>query len=131
MSTFERVGQWKLGHPVLAGLCNAFIWLGLGALALSVLLVASSSSEEGSAAYVYLIHGFALLVGGWSAGRRSGRKGWYYGGLTGLLYMLLVLMIGFLAMDAGLSWNKALYILLSFAAGGIGGMIGVNMKKNN
>lgn len=129
MSSFQRVGQWKLSHPILAGLCSAFVWLGLGALALSVLLVASSSSEEGASTYVYLIHGFALIVGGWSAGKRSGKKGWYYGGMTGLFYMILVLMIGFLAMDAGLDWNKALYMLLSFAAGGLGGVVGVNMKK--
>ncbi|MCG7410347.1 TIGR04086 family membrane protein [Paenibacillus sp. ACRRX] len=129
MNAIQKVSNWKM-NPIFAGICYGFVWLALGALTLSVLLAASSASEDNMKSYTYIIHGFALLVAGWTAGRRSGKKGWYYGGITGLLYLLIVLIIGFLAMDVSFNWNKLLYILLSFGVAALGGIAGVNTKKH-
>lgn len=102
----------------------------MGALALSVLLYSSSATEDKTLGYIYLVHIIALFIGGWTAGRRSGRKGWYYGGLTGFCYAMLVLVIGFLAMDAGITLQKLILVAAACACGALGGIFGVNMSRN-
>ncbi|MCE5171719.1 TIGR04086 family membrane protein [Paenibacillus profundus] len=129
MNAIQRVSHWKVSHPLLAGVVYAFVWMALGALALSVMLYSSSASEDDMISYTYIVHAIALFIGGWISGRRSGKKGWYYGGITGLCYSMLVLLIGFLAMDAGLSGTKLLLVLIAFCIGALGGIIGVNMSR--
>ncbi|WP_374019648.1 TIGR04086 family membrane protein [Paenibacillus thiaminolyticus] len=130
MNALQRVSQWKPNHPILAGIVNSFIWMAMGALALSVLLYSSSANEDKTLSYIYLVHIIALFIGGWTAGRRSGRRGWYYGGLTGFCYAMLVLIIGFLAMDAGISLQKLILVAAACACGALGGIFGVNMSRN-
>lgn len=130
MNALQRVSQWKPNHPILAGIVNSFIWMAMGALALSVLLYSSSANEDKTLGYIYLVHIIALFIGGWTAGRRSGRRGWYYGGLTGFCYAMLVLIIGFLAMDAGISLHKLILVAVAGACGALGGIFGVNMSPN-
>ncbi|MCM3289041.1 TIGR04086 family membrane protein [Paenibacillus sp. MER 180] len=131
MNAIQNVTRWKLGHPLVAGIVYAFVWMALGALALSVLLYSSSTSEDEMKGYIYIIHCIALFIGGWTSGRRSGKKGWYYGGMTGIFYVLLVMLIGFLAMDAGVSVQKLVQTVAAFAVSAIGGIIGVNMSKSS
>ncbi|CAH8708487.1 TIGR04086 family membrane protein [Paenibacillus thiaminolyticus] len=130
MNALQRVSQWKPNHPILAGIVNSFIWMAMGALALSVLLYSSSANEDKTLSYIYLVHIIALFIGGWTAGRRSGRRGWYYGGLTGFCYAMLVLIIGFLAMDAGISLQKLVLVVAACACSALGGIFGVNMSRN-
>lgn len=130
MNAIQNVTRWKLGHPLLAGIVYAFVWMALGALALSVLLYSSSASEDEMKGYIYIVHCIALFIGGWISGKRSGKKGWYYGGMTGIAYALLVILIGFLAMDAGVSLQKFVQTIAAFAVSAIGGIIGVNMSKS-
>ncbi|UHA74329.1 TIGR04086 family membrane protein [Paenibacillus sp. 481] len=131
MNTVQHVSKWKFGHPILAGVTYAFIWMALGALALSVLLFSNSTNEESLTKYTYIIHTFALLIGGWTAGRRSRYKGWYYGGLTGLLYALLIFIIGFLAMDSDFNGLRMILLIAAFGVSALGGIFGVNTKKPN
>lgn len=130
MNTVQRVTQGRWNHPVIAGVFYGFIWLAVEALALSVLLTASSTGEENVVRYTYLVHGIALFIAGFTSGKRSGKKGWYYGGLTGVIYMLLILLIAFLSLDVRLGVDKWLLLLPAFATAALGGIIGVNMKKS-
>ncbi|MCR8846001.1 TIGR04086 family membrane protein [Paenibacillus sp. SC116] len=131
MNAMQRFSSGKLSHPLLAGIGYAFLWLAIGALALSILLVATSTQEDNLTKYSYFVHGFALLIGGWTSGKRSGRKGWYYGGVTGILYALLVFVIGFLALD--MQWDAIKWIALAAAFGlsALGGIFGVNVSKDS
>jgi len=130
MNTVQRVSKGSLSHPLAAGVFYSFIWLALEALVLSVLITTGSVGEDNPVRYTYVVHGIALFIGGIIAGRRSGHKGWYHGGITGFIYMLLVLLIAFLAVDAKLSFDKWMLVIVAFAVGAIGGMIGVNLKKS-
>lgn len=131
MNTVQRVTQRPMNHPIVAGVCYGFIWLALEALALSVLLSAGSAGEDSLVKYTYIVHTIALIIGGFTAGKRSGKRGWYYGGITGALYMLIVLLIGFLAMNVTLGLDKWILLAASFVVSAIGGIIGVNMKRSN
>lgn len=119
----------RISSPVLSGLLYAFIWMALGAVALSALLLLGGIRENNLSAYTYIIHGFALFVGGFTAGRRSVRRGWYAGGLIGILYCLIVLLVSFLAYDSGLSFTVFVFFVAAFGVSAIGGIFGVNTRK--
>jgi len=115
--------------PVLSGLLWAAIWLGAGTLLLSILLTGSALEETELTPWTFGVHAFAAFCGGFVAARRAGRKGWYFGAVTGVLYMLCVLIISFLAVDAAWSLRVLAMALLTGAAGAVGGMLGVNLRK--
>ncbi|MGG4146989.1 TIGR04086 family membrane protein [Paenibacillus algorifonticola] len=119
----------QIASPILAGLLYAIIWLALGALLLSLLLHFGNMKESSLPAFATCIHGMSAFAGGLTSGKRSGMKGWYQGGLLGLLYGLTILLIGFLAADAGFSLHTALVLGITLLLGAFGGVIGVNLKK--
>ncbi|MFF2480523.1 TIGR04086 family membrane protein [Paenibacillus sp. NPDC058071] len=130
MNTVKPVPKSPLiGSPVLAGILFAILWLAAGALLLSLLLHLGNMRENNLPAYSMGVHGLSALAGGIVSGKRSGRKGWYFGGLLGFVYSLIILIIGFLAADAGLSLRSLTLLTVALFAGAVGGMIGVNLKK--
>jgi putative membrane protein (TIGR04086 family) len=126
VSPISRVMRFRVSSPVLSGLIWSSIWLALGALFLSVMLTGNSLRESELVPWVFGIHGFASLAGGFVSARRSGRKGWYFGAVNGLLYMLFVLLTSFLATDATWSLRVPAILGLTGLAGAFGGMLGVN-----
>ncbi|MFC7681304.1 TIGR04086 family membrane protein [Paenibacillus sp. GCM10028914] len=129
MEPIRRVFSLRINSPILSGLLYSFMWMFLGALALSLLLWASNLSEEDLFLYTFLIHGIAAAFGGIVSGKRAGNKGWYYGCLTGLLYGIMLIVIGFLALDSSLSFSDFTLIGTVLFGGAIGGMFGVNLRK--
>mgnify|MGYP001258209537 CR=1 FL=1 len=126
------IGKWsqaRVSSPLLSGLMFAFIWMIAGTIVTSLLLFATDMQESKLSAYSFIIHGIAVFFGGIVSGKRSGNKGWYHGGMLGVLYSLLVLIVGFLALDAGFSKATPMLVTLCFLLGALGGMLGVNMKK--
>lgn len=121
-----RVSGIRIASPLIAGLVWSFIWLGLGTLVLSVLLYSSSMPETKLLSWVFGVHGAASLAGGFTAAKRSGKRGWYIGASNGLLYALAVVLIGFLSQDIGFDSRMGLLGLVSALAGAFGGMLGVN-----
>ncbi|WP_232695958.1 TIGR04086 family membrane protein [Brevibacillus daliensis] len=114
---------------VMTGL---FLTLGLVLLGsiITALLLSFSDIQESSLPYFsYAINVISLLIGGYVTGRKSGVRGWYYGGLAGLGYFLLVLLIGFLGFDAPLELNTLLYTIFAFVIAAIGGVFGVNSSN--
>jgi putative membrane protein (TIGR04086 family) len=126
MSSFTRIFGLRTASPVASGLYWSGIWLAIGAIALSVLLMGSSLNESNMLPWVFGVHGCSSLAGGFVSAKRSGRRGWYFGMANGILYTLLLLIISFLATDA--TWTVAVLILLvvTSLAGAFGGMLGVN-----
>jgi len=131
MNPVPRVTRWNLNHPILAGIFYALIWMALGALTLSVILYLSPISENEMRTYTYVVHFIALFISGWTSGRISGKKGWYYGGIAGLGYALFLLLTGFLAMDAAFNLKKLVYTITAFTVGALGGIIGVNIRRTS
>ncbi|QJD81820.1 TIGR04086 family membrane protein [Cohnella herbarum] len=131
MSSFSRLLGLRNASPVASGLYWSGIWLAIGALVLSILLMGSSLSESNMLPWVFGVHGCSALAGGFVSAKRSGRKGWYFGMANGLMYSILLLIISFLATDS--SWTMAvpILILITCLAGAFGGMLGVNASSNS
>ncbi|CAH1204288.1 hypothetical protein PAECIP111893_02214 [Paenibacillus plantiphilus] len=119
----------QMTSPLLSGILYAAIWLSIGAFILSVLLRWGSMQETALPGYSLIIHGLAAVAGGFVAGKRSGQRGWYYGCLLGIIYGLLVLLIGFLANNSGITGRTLIMLGEALLGGGLGGMFGVNAKR--
>ncbi|CAM4191209.1 TIGR04086 family membrane protein [Paenibacillus typhae] len=130
MYLFRRLFSWRISSPVLSGLSRSFMWMLLGAIVLSLLLWGSGMKEQDLAMYTYIVHGIAAAFGGLTAGRRASSKGWYQGALTGVFYGVIVLLVGFLALDSSPAGIDGLWVLAAAAIGALGGIFGVNLQKN-
>ncbi|WP_421616848.1 TIGR04086 family membrane protein [Brevibacillus sp. TJ4] len=115
---------------VLTGLLYTLGLVLTGALLASLLLHFTSMRESSLPYFTYIINIIGLLAGGFITGRRSGERGWYYGGMTGLAYFLFILLVGFLGFDAPLRWDTLLFLLAAFVIAGIGGILGVNSSHS-
>lgn len=128
----EFVRRWfsfRISSPILSGLFYAFVWMMSGALLLSLLLWLTQMQEQDLSLYTYFVHAFAIIIGGFVAGKRSLTKGWYQGGLTGVLYGLIVLLIGFLALEASIGLTDILLLGAAFLLSAGGGIFGINTNK--
>ncbi|MGN7765319.1 TIGR04086 family membrane protein [Paenibacillus sp. 22594] len=130
MYFIRRLFSWRISSPVLSGLCRSFLWMLLGAIVLSLFLWGSGLEEQDLTMYTYIVHGIAAACGGLTAGRRSSSRGWYHGGITGAFYGILILLIGFLALDSAPAGIDCLWILGAAGIAAFGGMFGVNLHKS-
>ncbi|RPF55519.1 TIGR04086 family membrane protein [Aquisalibacillus elongatus] len=71
-----------------------------------------------------------LIVGGFYGGRKSEEKGWLTGIIVGVIYIIGIMIYQFLAQDAWMYESQALYFLIFIVAAIVGGMLGVNTRKN-
>lgn len=125
----KQASQVRIGSPMLTGLLYAFFAMAASALVASVIVTASDQGEAVLPIYAYIIHGISILIGSFASGRKSGSKGWYHGGLLGLVYSIIVLIIGFLSFDKGMDLSVLQFAAAAFAAGVLGGIFGVNTRK--
>lgn len=129
-STSESTPKGNFRSPLLIGLVVVWGVVLVGSLITAILLRFTTIGEESLPLSTYIINGIALIAGGWFSGRIAGNKGWMFGALTGLLYTLLVLIIGFLAFDAKMRIEPALFMGGACGIGAIGGILGVNTSSN-
>lgn len=129
MHFIRNLFGFRISQPTVSGLWYAFLWMMIGALILSLLLQGEMLDEPELALYTYLVHGIAVLFGGIVSGKRAKQRGWYQGGLTGLLYVVLLLLISFLALDTSLMLRDCILLAPGLVIGAFGGMIGVNLNR--
>jgi putative membrane protein (TIGR04086 family) len=117
------------GAPVLQGLVYAFA-VAFGAILLATMLMTWTSIPEAKLPVVtYIINLASVLTGSFVSARRTGVKGWYYGGLTGLFYSIAVTILGLMLVSASFTMHNVVQIVLMSAIGGLGGVIGVNLRS--
>ncbi|MBE3553938.1 MAG: TIGR04086 family membrane protein [Thermicanus sp.] len=115
--------------PVLRGLLYMIVILFVGSFMTALLLQYTPIPEERLPYFTYGIHLIGTLTGGFAAGRNAEGKGWIYGGITGLLYALLLSLVAFLAFDQGFTTRTLAMLLGAFASSAIGGIFGVNWNR--
>lgn len=129
MSSMNKTVQTQSFNSIFTGLLYSFISMGVITIIVSILLLVTSMKEDFLSVLIYFIHGISLMIGGYVTGKRIEQKGWYYGGITGIIYSLIVLLVGFLGFDSSMNLVTLAIIVLSFSSGALGGIIGVNSKK--
>lgn len=72
----------------------------------------------------------SIVMVGILGGKNSTEKGWLTGCITGLLYMLILYIIGSIVYkNPGISSNGIWMIIIGIISGALGSIIGINNKK--
>lgn len=117
--------------PVLYGLAWALFTAVIGTLTVSLWAHFHALSNGAITVAAYIIHCLAVLAGAVCASRASSERGWYYGGLTGFVYALLMVCIGLVVYNTFSVDSGGLFrILLMAVIGAFGGIIGVNTSTD-
>lgn len=114
---------------MIKGLLYAFISLTVLIITVSLILWMTNMNMRTLTVLIYFLHGICLLIGGFVAGKRIQNKGWYYGGMLGIIYGIIIILIGILGFQSTLNMATLSLFVLSFSSGALGGMIGVNVQR--
>ncbi|AZO95484.1 TIGR04086 family membrane protein [Halocella sp. SP3-1] len=75
---------------------------------------------------ILIITNFLIIILiGFFAARKVENNGWLHGGLSGLIYMLIMILIGIISIPVSI-WHVLLLSFIGLLVGSIGGIIGIN-----
>ncbi|MGN1033801.1 MAG: TIGR04086 family membrane protein [Intestinibacter sp.] len=115
---------------IFKGLGYAYIFTLVVVLIYNALLTFTKLSSDNTGLVLSIIMTFGAAFGGFYACKQIKEKGMIYGLLEGLLYIIFLIILIFLAKENFSFEISMLYsIILTTLAGGIGGIIGVNFKS--
>lgn len=78
-----------------------------------------------------LITLISLFVGGFIVGKKNSNKGWLAGLKLGSVFVIILLLFNYTLIRQNLKLISFPYYLSLMIASSIGGMIGINKKKND
>jgi putative membrane protein (TIGR04086 family) len=125
MSDMEHAPAQALARGVL----TMFIVVIAGAVMTSFLLIWTELQESSTYVIVYTVNSLALFIGGWQTSRKISHKGLLYGCYAGIIYILITALIGFLGFSFTFEPREMIFAVIAVLLSGIGGAIGVNLKK--
>lgn len=118
-----------LSSPILNGLILMLIIVLLGSVIVSLVFQFTSVSESKMPIFTYVVNAISLLIGGFVSGLKAKERGWFYGGMTGILYTVILLLIAFLAFDVSFTVKSLVTMISAFGTAAIGGIFGVNFSR--
>jgi putative membrane protein (TIGR04086 family) len=96
------------------------------------LILRFTSTREISLQYIVTAVSFiALFGGGFLSGGKRKEKGWLIGGVTGLIYSLIVFLSQYLSYDHLFSADQVIYHICYTLIAMMGGILGVNISTNS
>ncbi len=97
-------------------------------LLVAVVLFLTPMTERAVPYIVYITSTFSIVIGSAYAAKRIQSKGWLNGGLTGLAYVFILLILTrVFGLDLDVNLHLATKLLLAFVLGSIGGILGLNL----
>ena len=72
----------------------------------------------------------SIIIAGVAVSTGARSRGWLNGGIGGLVYMLILMLLGIIFSDGAIfEMSDVLVLMLGFVLGAFGGIIGINMKR--
>jgi len=115
----------------LYGLIFIFGFAAICSLIISFILKFTSAQETSVQYIVTAISFIALFGGGFLSGGQRKEKGWLIGGITGLIYSLIVFLFQYLGYDRLFSAEQLIYHTCYILIAMMGGILGVNIATNS
>ena len=81
--------------------------------------------------FSYITPFIALFIGGVLMGKESVNKGWLEGIKFGLICTIIFIIFNYLAFDSFFNISNIILYIITLIASVLGGMIGINLKKNS
>ncbi|MCL1936107.1 MAG: TIGR04086 family membrane protein [Defluviitaleaceae bacterium] len=121
-----RIGIKSLFSGVLIGYAITItVFIGY-----AILLTHTNLSENNISLVVSITSVVSVLVAGFDSARYQQKKGWAWGVASGFLYGLLLILLMMIFQGGTISSGRSFSLLiLSLAGGGLGGVLGINFKK--
>ncbi|QQE77457.1 TIGR04086 family membrane protein [Alicyclobacillus sp. SO9] len=117
--------------PLLYGLAWSLFYAVIGTIFIGIWAHYSNLYPSTVIVSIYVVHGIAIFIGSLTASRHSGVRGWFYGGITALMYCAVMVVIGFVVYNTFmLDAPGLLRICILTLVGAFSGMIGVNTSHN-
>ncbi|WNS77633.1 TIGR04086 family membrane protein [Bacillus sp. DTU_2020_1000418_1_SI_GHA_SEK_038] len=114
---------------MLYGIIAVFL-LAIFSSVLFSLLLRFSSLQESSLQFVITAISFvSLFIGGFISGGKGKQKGWLLGGLTGLIYSIIIFLFQYLGLDSVFDIEQIIYHTCYMLTAMMGGILGVNMSN--
>ena len=116
---------------ILKGVMTGFIITVILFVFYALLLTYTTITEKNMSVIVTVCMIMSVIVSGIISGKGINEKGWLWGMVTGLVYAALVIIIGVLTVEEGIEIgaSSVSMLFMCVAAGGLGGMIGINIVK--
>lgn len=96
-----------------------------------ILLTYTETTEENIQIVVMMTTVISVLIGGIIASKGVNSKGLLFGMLVGIVYSIIMIMVGLCVLPVlKITYKMIMIVILSISAGGIGGIIGINTKKS-
>ncbi len=96
----------------------------------AMLITYSSFTGENVSTVVTVTGIISVIVAGYDAAKGAKSHGWLWGMVAGLLYAVILAIIGVM-LNKGFVFDGRTFmiILISIAGGGLGGVVGINLKR--
>ncbi|KAB2338992.1 TIGR04086 family membrane protein [Cytobacillus depressus] len=119
----------NVGGAVLYGVIAVFVLAIISSLLFSLLLRFTSLQESSLQFVITAISFVSLFIGGLISGGKGRQKGWLLGGMTGLIYSIIIFLFQYLGFDKLFDMQQMIYHTCYTLTAMMGGILGVNMKK--
>lgn len=128
-SKFQNDDNRVLNLPgIVVGLLTGYIITLSFFIIYAIVLTFTSISELTLPTLTMLITIVGIVISGTLSARHTKSKGWLNGGIAGILYALIMIILGaFFIKDIGPSYSWAVKLIWGAILGAIGGMIGINL----
>lgn len=80
--------------------------------------------------FSYIIPFLSFFIGGFLLGKKSSNKGWFEGLKLGLICLFILFIFNFLAFNEGFTISNIILYVITITSNILGGMIGINKKKD-
>lgn len=124
----NREGAPSLITVMLKGMVLCFALLIVVSILLGFLSSLDAIQEELANKLLLITNYVAIFGGGIYTAWKVDSRGWFNGGVVGLFYMVVVVIIGSQVIEVSFGFEMILRVLSGFITGAIGGVIGVNIK---
>ncbi|GAK05247.1 hypothetical protein JCM19037_3729 [Geomicrobium sp. JCM 19037] len=128
------IGGDPVDTPYLKAIGGSFLTMLTLVIASSLILATilrfSSFTEQSLGAVTIAITLTITFIGGLVAAIRAGSKGWLFGLLAGVSFVLLALSIQFLGYGTPVVMSQLIVFSLCIVTALIGGMIGVSIRSS-
>jgi putative membrane protein (TIGR04086 family) len=117
--------------PILYGVAWGLFVAVIGTLILSFWAHFGTLTDSHMAIAAYVVHCAAVIFGAVSGSRAASERGWYYGGVIGIVYALIMICIGIFVYNTfSMNAGGLFRVLLMALIGAFGGIIGVNTSND-
>ncbi|WP_408954474.1 TIGR04086 family membrane protein [Natroniella sp. ANB-PHB2] len=111
---------------ILRGLIISLIILLASSAFLGVIISLTNIASNSVNTILFALNYLALFIGGLVASYSAQNNGWLNGGLVGVVYMAVIILLGSLWTPITISLGLAARVVIGFVVSALGGVIGIN-----